>query len=120
VWLEGQAVRVERIEEASGAERLAVSVDGTQQARAAGAKVWRAGSPPLSVSSPVEAIAVANDGRLALSRRDGVVELRDVEQRLRFSSPAHEQRCARVAFCDQQRAVCSVGWDGRLRVLEAR
>jgi len=120
LWLDAQAVRVERVEEASGAERMALSADGRHHARAAGSAVWRDRTPPLQVSSPVEGLAVANDGRLALCLKEGVVELRDVEQRVLFSSPAHEQRCARVTFCDQQRAVCSVGWDGRLRVLDAR
>ncbi len=104
------------------ADRIAVSTDGVQRAASTGAGYWRWGprSTALSaVSAPVESLAVADDGRIALCRRDGVVELRGADERVLLEAPAHEQRCARVAFCDGQTAICSVGWDGRLRVISA-
>jgi WD40 repeat protein len=106
-----------------GAERVAVSPDGRRRAVSSAAGAWRLepfASAPREVASPVEALAIADDGRLALCRRDGVVELRDADDVVLLEAPAHEQRCAKVVFCDAQLAVCSVGWDGRLRVMEAR
>jgi hypothetical protein len=105
-----------------GAERIAVSPDGTQRAVSNAGGVWRLAprrTLPEPVSSPVESLAIADDGRVAVCRRDGVVELRGADDVVRLEVPAHQQRCAKVAFCDAQRALCSVGWDGRLRVIAA-
>lgn len=94
---------------------VAAAPDGSHLVRAEGARVTRDGVEWLS-SAPVEALAVDARGRLAVCRRDGVVELRDEQNVLRLEIPAHEGRCSRVTFCDQCRALCTVGWDGRLRV----
>ncbi len=71
-----------------------------------------------SDEAQVQSLALADDGRRAACLLDGSVELRDGAGAVLFLAPAHEQRCARVSFCDAERALCSVGWDGRLRVLE--
>lgn len=101
------------------AERIAVSPSGEQLATAAGRFVSRRFGEPLEAGGDVESLAIADDGRLAVCRRDGVVRVMNAKGELVYEAPAHEQRCARVTFCDAQRAVCSVGWDGRLRVLDS-
>ena len=100
------------------ARLVALSPDGARTAFA-GRDTVQLGASSVPSPSPLSAMALADDGRLALCRLDGVVELRGAGGEVVFTAPAHEQRCARVAFCDGQRAVCSVGWDGRFRLLEA-
>ena len=94
---------------------VAAAPDGTHLVRAESARVTRDGFEWLA-AAPVEALAVDEQGRLAVCRRDGVVELRDAKNGGQLEIPAHEGRCSRVTFCDAGRALCTVGWDGRLRV----
>jgi hypothetical protein len=99
----------------------ATPAEGSEVVTAAGTRVERQGRKRgFDTSAPVESLALASDGRLAVCRRDGVVELRDSADTLRLEVPAFEGRCGRVAFCDGEQALCAVGWDGRLRVIEAR
>jgi hypothetical protein len=79
----------------------------------------RASGQRFESAAPVESLALASDGRLGVCRRDGVVELRDAHDVERLEVRAFEGRCGRVAFCDGERALCAVGWDGFLRVIEA-
>lgn len=65
----------------------------------------------------LEDVAIDDGGRVALCRRDGSVALLDAALKPVFDVAAHTERCARVSFCDDGRALCTVGWDGRLRVL---
>lgn len=95
---------------------VACSADLSIVVTAEGRTVHR-GEHTFDAEAPVEALAVASDGRLAVCRRDGVVELRDANDAVVFASAAHDGRCGDVVFCDDERALCSVGWDGRLRVL---
>lgn len=81
-------------------------------------KVVQRGSTRLELAAPVEGLALSSTGHLAICRRDGVVEVRDAQNVLTLEVPAHEGRCSGVRFCDGERAVCSIGWDGRLRVIE--
>lgn len=78
------------------------------------------GRASFSNAPELSAVAIADDGRLASCRLDGTVELRDERGALQFIAAAHQQRCARVSFCDQQRALCTAGWDGAFRVLNAQ
>jgi hypothetical protein len=62
----------------------------------------------------VSDVAIAADGHLAWCTRDGIVGFDDV------TLAAHNDRCAAVTFCDNDNAVCSASWDGRVRVLQRR
>lgn len=96
---------------------VAASPDLSTVVTAEGTRFTRDGVE-LVAAAPIEALALEGTGRLAVCRRDGVVEVRDANGTVQLEIPAHEGRCGRVSFCDAGRAVCSVGWDGRLRVSE--
>ena len=96
---------------------VAASPGATAVVTAAGTRLQRDGRSLRDAVSGLEGLALAADGRLALCRRDGVVELRGADDGLVLEVPAFEGRCGRVAFCDAN-ALCAVGWDGRLRVIE--
>jgi hypothetical protein len=73
-------------------------------------------------TEPPEADAVAVDpaGRVAVGLRSGRVLLFDDAGGLLLDVAAHTARASVVTFCDGGEAVCSAGWDGRVRVIALR
>jgi hypothetical protein len=68
----------------------------------------------------VDAVAVDEGGRVAVGLRGGRVLLFDDAGVLQLDVAAHAARAAVVAFCDGGAALCSAGWDGRVRIMELR
>jgi len=52
--------------------------------------------------------------------RSGRVLVFDDDGALNLDVAAHDERCAVLAFCDEGRALCSGGWDGRVRVIDVQ
>jgi hypothetical protein len=80
-----------------------------------------AGVPTVALTLPgavIDAIATDDGGRVAVGLRSGRVHLFDDDGTLSLDVAAHDERCAVLAFCDAGRALCSGGWDGRVRVID--
>jgi hypothetical protein len=106
------AQRVGLVPEASA---VAASVDGTRIVLGRSDDlVALDGALVRRVGGAVSDVAIAADGHLAWCTRDGIVGFDDV------TLAAHNDRCAAVTFCDNDNAVCSASWDGRVRVLQRR
>lgn len=122
----GQAIDLQRLGQVAGGKVLAVNPAGDRAAVVAGESVVlvdAAGTVLEKLARPGAVIgdaALASDGRLALCRRDGTVALESASGSSIWTLPAHSDRCAAVVFCDHERAVCSAGWDGRVRVMAAQ
>jgi WD40 repeat protein len=121
--LRGTAVQLVPLASVPGAKRLSVSPDGLRALAAVGEELLdldTGGAVVRRLSRPgaiVEDIALAQDGRRAICRRDGTVTLETAGGQALWTVPAHTDRCASVAFCDGERAICSAGWDGRIRLI---
>ena len=80
-----------------------------------------AGVPTVALTLPgalIDAVATDDGGRVAVGLRSGRVQLFDDDGTLRLDVAAHDERCAVLSFCDGGRALCSGGWDGRVRVID--
>lgn len=123
--LRGTAVQLVPLASVPGAKRLSVSPDGLRALAAVGEELLDLDATGAVVrrqprpGALIEDIALAQDGRRAICRRDGNVTLEDARGTALWSVPAHTDRCASVAFCDGERAICSAGWDGRVRLIAA-
>ena len=81
------------------------------------------GVPTVALTLPgavIDAVATDDGGRVALGLRSGRVQLFDDDDTLRLDVAAHDERCAVLSFCDGGRALCSGGWDGRVRVIDVQ
>lgn len=123
--LRGQAIHLQTLGKVAGGKVLAVRPDGDRAYVVAGESVvpldgqGTAGRPLHRPGAAIQDAALASDGRLALCRRDGSVSLEDAAGTPLWTAPAHTDRCAAVAFCDREQALCTAGWDGRVRVFAA-
>jgi hypothetical protein len=103
----------QRVGQVPGATAVAASTDGTRVLLGRNDEIVALdGSPVRRVRGVVSDLAIATDASVAWCTRDGVVGFDDV------TVAAHDDRCAAVTFCDHDKAVCSAGWDGRVRVLQ--
>ena len=81
------------------------------------------GVPTVALTLPgavIDAVATDDGGRVALGLRSGRVQLFDDDDTLRLDVAAHDERCAVLSFCDGGGALCSGGWDGRVRVIDVQ
>lgn len=123
--LQGRAVQLRMLGQVPGGKVLALSPSGDRAAVVAGETVvllTAQGVVDRRLRRPgalIEDAALASDGRLALCRRDGTVALESVNGTAIWTAPAHADRCAAIVFCDREQALCTAGWDGRVRVFAA-
>jgi hypothetical protein len=109
------AVGAVRLGHIPGATAIAATVDGARVVLGRNDEIVAVdGSLVQRVRGVVSDLAIAADGRVAWCTRDGAVGFDDA------TIAAHDDRCAAVTFCDNDHAVCSAGWDGRVRVLQRR
>ena len=107
------ALGAQRVGQVPGATAVAATTDGARVLLGRNDEIVALdGSPVRRVRGVVSDLAMATDGSVAWCTRDGVVGFDDV------TIAAHDDRCAAVTFCDHDNAVCSAGWDGRVRVLQ--
>ncbi len=118
------AEEVAEVRPAPYARALAVSHDGRLLALAeAGAvEVRDTASDAVRVryeapGATIDAVHVADDGRVALGRRDGTVEVRASDGALALRLTAHGVRTGGVAFSPDGTRLATTGWDGVARVL---
>jgi hypothetical protein len=109
------AVRAQRLGQVSGATAIAASVDGARVLLGRNDEIVALdGALVHRVHGAVSDLAIAADGSVAWCTRAGAVGFDDA------TVAAHDDRCAAITFCDDDKAVCSAGWDGRVRVLQRR
>jgi hypothetical protein len=107
------ALGAQRMGQVPGATAVAATIDGARVLLGRNDEIVALdGSPVRRVGGVVSDLAMATDATVAWCTRDGVVGFDDV------TIAAHDDRCAAVTFCDHDNAVCSAGWDGRVRVLQ--
>jgi DNA-binding beta-propeller fold protein YncE len=98
---------------ADAVHRISVEDDGERDVGRGGA----AGTVAVT-DGPIDSVAVDAHGHVGVGTRAGRVRLYDGDGRVVFDVAAHDERVAALAFCDGGAALCSGGWDGRVRVLQ--
>ena len=122
---DGESVRQRPVGQVPGGKVLALTESGDRAAVVSGETVVLLngrGEVVERLQRPgalIDDAALADDGRLALCRRDGTVSLESGGGAQIWTVPAHTDRCAAIVFCDRDQALCSAGWDGRVRVFAA-